>query len=89
VGLFTWGLISPHFQAGKVRLLLTSKKIPEFPNIPTITELGYKQELPASWFAMYGPVGMPEEVKNEWQRIGPLPRDQKRRENESETFEPP
>jgi len=44
-------------------MLLVSIKTPQFPNIPMLTELGYKQELPASWFAMYGPAGMPEEVK--------------------------
>jgi tripartite-type tricarboxylate transporter receptor subunit TctC len=55
--------IKPHTEAGKFRMLLTSYKMPEFPNIPTIQELGYKQQLPASWFAMYGPSGMPEDVK--------------------------
>ena len=55
--------IAPHTETGKMRMLIVSIKSPLFPNIPTITELGYKQELPASWFAMYGPSGMPEDVK--------------------------
>jgi len=55
--------IAPHVESGKMRMLLVSIKSPLFPNIPTITELGYKQDLPASWFAMYGPAGMPEDVK--------------------------
>ncbi len=55
--------IAPHVETGKMRMLLVSIKSPLFPNIPTISELGFKQELPASWFAMYGPSGMPEDVK--------------------------
>jgi tripartite-type tricarboxylate transporter receptor subunit TctC len=55
--------ITPHVESGKMRILLLTIKMAEFPNVPTITELGYKQELPASWFAMYGPSGLPEEVK--------------------------
>jgi tripartite-type tricarboxylate transporter receptor subunit TctC len=55
--------IAPHVESGKMRMLLVSIKTPQFPNIPMLSELGYKQELPASWFAMYGPAGLPEEVK--------------------------
>lgn len=40
-----------------------SKKMPEFPNIPTITELGYKQDLLTAWMGLFGPAGLPEEVK--------------------------
>ncbi len=56
-------LVKPHVQAGKLRMLLMTKKMPEFPNVPTITELGYKQDLLLSWFAFYAPAGVPEEVK--------------------------
>jgi tripartite-type tricarboxylate transporter receptor subunit TctC len=34
----------------------------EFPDIPTMTELGYKKDLIPSWFAMYAPGGLPEDV---------------------------
>lgn len=53
----------PHVNAGKLRILLISKKMPEFPNIPTITELGYKQDLLTAWMASFAPAGIPEEVK--------------------------
>jgi tripartite-type tricarboxylate transporter receptor subunit TctC len=56
-------LALPHFNAGKLRILLITRKYPELPNIPTLTELGYKQELGAGWFAFYAPAGVPEEVK--------------------------
>lgn len=57
------GKILPHVESGKMRVLLLTDKLSEFPNVPTITELGYKQELISTWFAMYGPAGMPDEVK--------------------------
>jgi tripartite-type tricarboxylate transporter receptor subunit TctC len=56
-------LALPHFNAGKMRILLITRKWPGLPNIPTLTELGYKQELGAGWFAFYAPAGVPEEVK--------------------------
>lgn len=56
-------LTLPHVKSGKMRILLTTRKWPGFPELPTVTELGYKQELSAGWFAFYGPAGIPEEVK--------------------------
>jgi tripartite-type tricarboxylate transporter receptor subunit TctC len=57
-----FGKINPHVDSGELRILLISKKIPG-QNIPTATELGYKQGLLSTWFAFYGPSGMPEDVK--------------------------
>ena len=53
----------PHVESGKMRILLLTNKMAEFPNVPTLRELGYKEDLPPLWFAMYGPSGLPEEVK--------------------------
>jgi tripartite-type tricarboxylate transporter receptor subunit TctC len=55
--------IVPHMESGKMRSLLLTSKMPEFPNIPTFAELGHKQELSSTWFAVYAPSGLPEEVK--------------------------
>ena len=55
--------VKPHIDSGKLRVLLTNYKLPAFPEIPTITELGYKQRLPNSWFALYAPTGIPEEAR--------------------------
>ncbi len=55
--------IYPHVESGKLRILLLTYKMADFPNVPTITDLGYKQELVSTWFAMYSPSGLPEEVK--------------------------
>ena len=54
--------VIPHVESGKLRILLMTKKMPEFPAIPTITELGYKQDLLSGWQALYAPTGIPEEV---------------------------
>jgi tripartite-type tricarboxylate transporter receptor subunit TctC len=58
-----FGKIIPHANSGKLRILLVSKKMAGYPNLPTATELGYKQGLLSGWFAFYGPAGLPEEVK--------------------------
>jgi tripartite-type tricarboxylate transporter receptor subunit TctC len=55
--------IRPHVESGKVRMLLTSIKIPDFPKVPTLGDMGYKQQLVPSWFGMYGPAGLPEDAK--------------------------
>lgn len=57
------GLVGPHAKAGKLLLLLLSIKMREYPNVPTITELGYNQGLHSGWFAWFAPAGIPEEVK--------------------------
>jgi tripartite-type tricarboxylate transporter receptor subunit TctC len=59
----SYALVSPQMQAGKVRILLTSKKIPELPQIPTLTQLGYKRDMSSVWFAFFLPAGVPETVK--------------------------
>jgi len=46
-----------------MRVLLVSVKTPKYPGVPILRDLGYQQDLISSWFAMYGPTGMPEEVK--------------------------
>jgi tripartite-type tricarboxylate transporter receptor subunit TctC len=55
--------VIPHVNAGKLRILLVSKKMSGYPTIPTMTELGYKQDLLTAWMALFAPAGLPEEVK--------------------------
>ncbi len=33
------------------------------PNVPTITDFGYKRDLLSAWFALYAPAGISDEVK--------------------------
>lgn len=63
VAIPAFGLVSPQLRAGKVRAILTSKKIPEFPNIPTLTQLGYKHDMSSVWFGFFLPTGVPESIK--------------------------
>ena len=57
------GKFIPHVEAGKLRLLLVSRKVSSFPTLPTIKELGYNRDLLSGWHAMFGPAGLPEDVK--------------------------
>jgi tripartite-type tricarboxylate transporter receptor subunit TctC len=63
VAIPSFSVLAPHLAAGKVRALLTSKKIPEFPNIPTLTQLGYKRDMSSVWNAAFLPSGVPDSVK--------------------------
>jgi tripartite-type tricarboxylate transporter receptor subunit TctC len=56
-------LVLPLLKTGKVRVLLISKKAPDFPQTPTLTELGYKHDIPSVWYGLFLPVGVPEPVK--------------------------
>jgi tripartite-type tricarboxylate transporter receptor subunit TctC len=58
------GLVTPHMKTGKLRALVASTKHPEFPTVPTLTELGYKRDIVSVRNAFYGPVGLPEPVRN-------------------------
>ena len=58
-----FGKVKPHIDSGQMRVLLVSKKMAGYPEIPTAADLGYKQGLLSTWFAFYGPSGLPEDVK--------------------------
>jgi tripartite-type tricarboxylate transporter receptor subunit TctC len=55
--------VKPHVEAGRLRILLMTNKMSGYPNIPTITELGYKQDLPLTWWGLWAPSGIPEEAR--------------------------
>ena len=55
--------LKPHVDAGKLRFLLITNKMPMLAEVPTITDLGYKQSLPTGWFGLYAPAGIPEDVR--------------------------
>ena len=56
-------LSQPHFKSGKLRGILLDQKVPDLPDIPTLRDLGYQQDLPASWFGFFAPAGIPDEAK--------------------------
>ena len=56
------GKLSPHVKSGDLRILFLTKKSPEFPDVPTLTDLGYPENPPSGWFGVYGPANLPKEV---------------------------
>jgi tripartite-type tricarboxylate transporter receptor subunit TctC len=54
----------PHIQAGQLRALavLSEKRIPELPDVPTIGEDGYPAVLSTSWTGLFAPAGTPPEI---------------------------
>jgi tripartite-type tricarboxylate transporter receptor subunit TctC len=57
------GKFMPHVEAGKLRVLVLSRKFSLAPNVPMMKELGYKENLFSSWFSLTAPAGIPEEAK--------------------------
>ncbi len=51
-----------HILSGRLRALATTaaKRLPEHPNVPTFTELGYPALTARTWFGVSGPAGMPK-----------------------------
>ena len=61
-GVLALGTLLSHLKSGAMKGILASNKIPEFPEIPTLTELGYRQNLFGVWLAFFAPSGVPAEV---------------------------
>jgi len=53
----------PHVKTGKAMMLAVTsrRRHPDFPNVPTIEEAGYKIELP-TWLAFYAIKGTPDDI---------------------------
>lgn len=56
------GALSAHLRSGAMRGMVISTKFPEFPALPTLAELGYKQDLLGIWLAFFAPAGIPAEA---------------------------
>ena len=56
------GAVSAHMRSGSLRGLAISSKFPEFPDIPTLGQLGYKQGIQGVWFGFFMPEGTPKNV---------------------------
>ncbi len=54
----------PHVRAGKLILLDIShhERHPDFPNVPTLFELGYGKAYVPSWYAVWAPSGTPRPI---------------------------
>jgi tripartite-type tricarboxylate transporter receptor subunit TctC len=49
-------------KSGAVRGIVVSNAFPGYPDIPTLTKLGYRQNLLGVWFAFFAPAGVPADV---------------------------
>ena len=60
------GAAIPQIKAGKLRGLAvtTTKRTPQLPDIPTLSESGYKGFAISGWYGLMGPVAMPKEAVN-------------------------
>lgn len=63
-GSFTLTTASEHIRAGTIRALAVSspKRLPDYPDVPTYTELGFPELVTVTWFSLSGPAGIPEPI---------------------------
>jgi tripartite-type tricarboxylate transporter receptor subunit TctC len=64
VGMMSWSTAREHVRAGKlVPLAMSSAERPkDFPDVPTLRELGYPDLVATTWWALSGPAGLPPEI---------------------------
>ena len=57
-------LLVPHVQAGTLKALATAsiKRSAALPDVPTLTEFGFKDVNADNWYGMVGPAGLPSSV---------------------------
>lgn len=56
------GTMTGHLRSGTLRGIVISSKYPDFPDIPTLSDLGYPEGLFGIWVAFFAPAGVPAEV---------------------------
>jgi tripartite-type tricarboxylate transporter receptor subunit TctC len=67
LGSLTWSTAVEHVRAGTLIpvAISTAERLPEFPNLPTFTELGFPELVLTAWFSLSGPPGLPAPIV-EW-----------------------
>jgi len=60
----TLSTAAAQIHGGKARALAisTAKRLPDYPNVPTYAEMGYKDLVATIWFSLSGPAGMPADI---------------------------
>jgi tripartite-type tricarboxylate transporter receptor subunit TctC len=59
---YSLGALSSHLKSGALRGVVISSHFPDHPEIPTLPQLGYRQNLLGVWFGFFAPAGVPAEV---------------------------
>jgi tripartite-type tricarboxylate transporter receptor subunit TctC len=64
VGAMTWATTSPHIRAGTLAALAVSarERLPQYPDVPTLKELGYDELVTTTWWSFSGPAKLPGEL---------------------------
>ncbi|HEY2137315.1 MAG TPA: tripartite tricarboxylate transporter substrate binding protein [Xanthobacteraceae bacterium] len=64
VGFLNLATSGPMVRAGQLRPLaaITEQRLPEFPDVPTLAELGYPGVGTLQWLALFAPSGVPPDV---------------------------
>ena len=57
------GVLSPHVKSGSFNALASSRRVPELADVPTLKDLGYKQDMFGIWLAFFAPSGIPEDAR--------------------------
>ncbi|MBI2962005.1 MAG: hypothetical protein HYY28_17000, partial [Betaproteobacteria bacterium] len=64
VGSMTLSTTRAHIRAGKIKALAVSsaQRLAEFPDLPTLAELGYRDLVVTTWYSLAGPAGLPRDI---------------------------
>ncbi len=57
------GALSAHLKSGAFRGLAASSRFPEFADVPTMRELGLREDLFGIWFSFLAPAGIPDDAR--------------------------
>ena len=57
------GALSAQIKAGALRGMVASSRVPEMPELRTMRDLGYPEELFGIWFSFLAPAGIPEDAR--------------------------
>ena len=64
MGSLTWATAREQVKSGTVVPIAMSsaERLPDFPDIPTLKELGYPDIVSTTWLALSGPAGLPRDI---------------------------
>ena len=51
-----------HSNRARALAISSANRLPEYPNVPTYAEMGYKDLVATIWFSLSGPAGMPADI---------------------------
>jgi tripartite-type tricarboxylate transporter receptor subunit TctC len=63
-GIIGIGALGPHIQAGNFKALAVdaTERLAQYPNVPTLKELGYDKVRIKTWYGMFAPAGTPDPI---------------------------